>query len=83
MKMVACDNVEGNFMDLVDFPHLKVLEFVNIPVTGDVREISESDFSQLDNLLLPSTVYGSHFYKIQHISEAKDMIAAILNLKRG
>ncbi len=52
------DNVEGNFMDLADFPHLKALNLNKTAVTGDIRDISKNDFSSLKELLLPTTVYG-------------------------
>ena len=43
-------NVEGNFMDLADFPHLKELHLFVTNVTGDIRDIGENDFSSLEDL---------------------------------
>lgn len=62
-----CYSVEGNFMDLADFPHLKLLNLRFTAVTGDIREIRESDFSALESLSLPSGVYGGMGYQFQLI----------------
>ncbi len=57
-----CSRVEGNFMDLADFPHLKVLNLLRTAVTGDIRDIVEHDFSSLEQLILPKSVYGGRGY---------------------
>ncbi len=54
----GCSNVMGNFMDLADFPHLKVLNLVQTAVTGDIRDVGENDFPSLGLLKLPKSVYG-------------------------
>ena len=54
----VCSNVEGNFMDLADFPHLKELNMFYTAVTGDIRDIGDNDFSSLEDLYLPKGVYG-------------------------
>jgi len=43
---VSIDNcrVEGNLMDLADFPHLTCLSLRCTDVTGDIRDIGEQDF---------------------------------------
>ena len=72
-----CDHVEGNFMDLADFPHLKVLNLRYTSVTGDIRDIGVNDFSSLENLNLPSGVYGGMGYELQRISDGLDVIRAV------
>ena len=47
VKIRCCDNVEGNFMDLADFPHLKKLDLGETAVIGDIRDIGENDFPSL------------------------------------
>jgi hypothetical protein len=58
VTIVNCRGVEGNFMDLADFPHLKKLDLGNTNVTGDIRNVRESDFLALESLFLPEGVYG-------------------------
>ncbi len=53
VKIFNCPNVEGNFMDLADFPHLKELDLCGTAVTGDIRDIGDNDFSSLEDLYLP------------------------------
>jgi hypothetical protein len=74
-----CD-VEGNFMDLADFPHLKKLNLYETAVTGDIRDIGESDFSSLEELILPNGVYGGDGYEFQRISDGPDLIRAVFFL---
>ncbi len=57
VKIVVA-NVEGNFMDLADFPHLKTINLNETAVTGDIRDIGENDFSSLEDLYLPKGVFG-------------------------
>ena len=45
VDLPGCHNVEGNFMDLADFPYLKKLDLGLTDVTGDIRDIGENDFS--------------------------------------
>jgi hypothetical protein len=72
-----CENVEGNFMDLADFPHLKVLHMDGTAVTGDIRDIGENDFSSLESLILPKGVYGGKGYELQRISDGPDVVRAV------
>jgi hypothetical protein len=44
-----CNRVEGNFMDLTEFPHLKELNLDATAVRGDIRI---RDFSDIDFLKL-------------------------------
>jgi hypothetical protein len=77
-----CENVEGNFMDLADFPNLKELDLDDTAVTGDIRDIGENDFSTLEQLNLPEGVYGGHFYEFQRISDAPDVARSVYLLKK-
>jgi hypothetical protein len=78
----SCEDVEGNFMDLADFPHLKQLDLGGTAVTGDIRDIGENDFSSLERLSLPHGVYGGMGYKFQRISDAPDLVSAVYFLKK-
>ena len=77
-----CWNVEGNFMDLADFPHLKELDLEDTAVTGDIRDIGENDFSALEYLALPQGIYGAVGYELQHISDAPDLARSAYLLKK-
>ena len=44
-----CNNVEGEFMCLADFPRLKWLNLKETAVRGDIRNISEDDFASIIN----------------------------------
>jgi hypothetical protein len=82
VKIRLCNNVQGNFMDLADFPHLKELDLDVTAVTGDIRDIGENDFPSLEDLDLPKGVYGGSFYELQRISDAPDLIRAVYLLKK-
>jgi hypothetical protein len=75
-------NVEGDFMDLADFPHLKILDFDGTAVTGDIRVIGENDFSSLEQLTLPKGVYGGVRYEFQSIDDGPDVARAVYLLKK-
>jgi hypothetical protein len=77
-----CKRVEGNLMDLDDFPHLKMLNLRNTAVTGDIRDVGERDFSALKELTLPSGVYGGTGYVFQRISDAPDVISTLYSIKK-
>ncbi len=72
-----CSRVEGNFMDLADFPHLKVLNLAWSAVKGDIRDIGDNDFSSLEELILPNDVYGGWDYQLQRISDGPDLMRAL------
>jgi hypothetical protein len=72
-----CDNVEGNFMDLANFPHLRVLHLYRTAVTGDIRDIGDNDFSVLECLDLPRGVYGGRGCEFQRISDGPDVARAV------
>jgi hypothetical protein len=82
VRIDYCDNVEGNFMDLADFPHLKELNLEGTAVTGDIRDIGDDDFSSLERLILPETVYGGRFYEFQRISDAPELMRAVYLLNK-
>ena len=50
VNISVCEGVEGNFMDLADFTNLKDLFLPVTAVTGDIRDIGESDFPSLEEL---------------------------------
>ena len=77
-----CDHVEGNFMDLADFPRLKEMFLLQTTVTGDIRDIGENDFSTLEQLALPHGVYGGTAYEFRRISDAPDLVRAVYLLKK-
>jgi len=76
------NDVEGNFMDLADFPHLRVLGLRGTIVKGDIRDISEHDFLSLESLTLPEGVYGASGHELQRISDAPDFIHTFLPIMR-
>jgi hypothetical protein len=81
---IDCHNIEGNWMDLADFPHLNELDLRLTSVTGDIRDIGENDFQALQILFLPKGVHGGIGYKFEHISDVPEFLQAIhLLLKRS
>eukprot|EP00984_Skeletonema_dohrnii_P010773 scaffold4233_cov142-Skeletonema_dohrnii-CCMP3373.AAC.16 len=80
--MHDCHEIQGNFMDLADFPRLKELDLDETAVTGDVREIGEQDFLALETLVLPDGVYGGKGYEFQNISDAADVAKAVYSIKK-
>ena len=82
LTIASCANVEGNLMDLADFPLLKELDLYETAVTGDVRNIWENDFSNLEKFLLPFGVIGGQGYKFQHIADAPSVFNAFYRLAK-
>jgi hypothetical protein len=82
VNMEHCSLVEGNFMDLADFPQLKVLVLPQTVVTGDIRDIGEHDFLSLEKLDLPDVVYGARGYELQRISDASDIARAVYRFNK-
>ena len=78
----SCGRVEGNFMVLADFPHLKELNLDETAVRGDIRDIRDIDFPKLEQLTLPKTVYGGHGYELQRISDGPDLIRTLYLFKK-
>jgi hypothetical protein len=82
VKIDNCDHVEGNFMDMADFPHLKVLDLFGTSVTGDIRNIGVNDFSSLEQLILPKRVFGGKGYELQRITDGPDLVRAVYLLNK-
>jgi hypothetical protein len=83
VEIVNCPNIEGNFMDLADFPHLKVLDLARTAVTGDIRDIDENDFSSLERLpTLPGSVHGAYGCMLHRISDGPDLATAVYLLRK-
>eukprot|EP00984_Skeletonema_dohrnii_P002894 scaffold983_cov96-Skeletonema_dohrnii-CCMP3373.AAC.1 len=78
----GCRNVAGNFMDLADFPRLRVLDLRSTTVTGDIRNIRDNDFKALEELFLPRTVYGGSRYEFQSIAEVSVFMSQIYPLAK-
>jgi len=76
VSLEGCCGIEGNLMDLADFPRLKELDLDCTAVIGDIREIGENDFSSLKDLRLPRGVYGADGYELERISDAPDLVRA-------
>jgi hypothetical protein len=51
-------------------------------VTGDIRDIGDSNFSALERLRLPKGVYGGFGYELQRISDAPNLVRAVYLLKK-
>ena len=56
---MASHSVEGNLMDLADFPQLKKLDLSYTNITVDIRDIGNGDFSKLGELKIEPTSTGS------------------------
>jgi hypothetical protein len=82
VDLPGCHSVEGNFMDLVDFPHLKELDLLFTSVIGDIRDVGENDFTSLERLHLPHGVYGGHGYELQRISDGPDLMRTLYLFKK-
>jgi hypothetical protein len=83
VRIDTCKRVEGNFMDLADFPHLKVLTLDDTTaVRGDIRDIRDIDFPKLELFTLPKTVYGGRGYEFQRISDGPDVIRTLYLFKQ-
>ena len=74
--------IEGNFMDLADFPHLKELNLEFTAVKGDIQDIGENHFPSLECLNLPKGVYGGNGYEFQRISDGPVVMRAVYLLKK-
>jgi len=77
VRIVGCHRVEGNVMDLADFPRLKQLNLLGTTVAGDIRDISRHDFPALEQLCLPWTVRGGMDYEFQRISDVPSFMQAV------
>ncbi len=78
-----CNNIEGKFTDLADFPRLKSLELNYCSnVAGDIRKLGSSDFPKLTKLELSEGVIGGRNYQFQRVSEVPSVINALYRLIR-
>jgi hypothetical protein len=77
VNIYLCENVEGNLMDLADFPRLKELYLRESAVIGDIRNIDNNDFSSLEELTLPKGVYGGRGYEVKRIADAPDVVRSV------
>jgi hypothetical protein len=82
VRITQSDNVRGSFMDLAGFPQLRVLDLEGTAVTGDIRDIGADDFSKIEELVLPSTIYGGRGYELQRISDAPELMKALYLLMK-
>jgi hypothetical protein len=82
VEITECHRVEGNFMDLADFPRLKKLDLRYTPVRGDIRNVGEGDFPALESLSLPHTVYGGRGHALQRISDAPEVISTLYSIRK-
>ena len=77
-----CRNMEGSFMDLADFPQLRTLDLDDTAVTGDIRDIGKVNFPKIEELFLPSTIYGGIEYELQRISDVTELIRTLYQIKK-
>jgi len=77
----CCESVEGRLMDLADFPRLRELNLCFTAVTGDVRDVGDHDFPNLEQLHCPSGVVGGMGHEFQHVSDVPSVIDAYQRLK--
>ena len=82
ITIASCDNVEGNLMDLADFSLLKELNLFNTAVKGDVRDIGENDFTNLERLRFPFGVVGGYGFKFQRIADVPSVVNAYYRLAK-
>lgn len=80
-----CPGVEGNFMDMADFPNLIELNIVHLPnhvtpISGDIRDIGENDFPAIERLLLPPTVYGGDRFEFRQIEDVHSVMETACRL---
>lgn len=74
----SCPGVNGDFMDLADFPGLETLEIKDAPVGGDVRKLKDRDFPALKHLSLPTGAYG--FGIFARVADAPEVMRAFCRL---
>ncbi len=80
---LCCDNIEGDFIDLADFPRLKSLDLDGCSlVTGDMREIGENDFAALEELSLGISVIGARWHEFECTADVPSVAEAIYRLNQ-
>lgn len=79
----GCSKVEGNLMDIADFPLLKKLSLNDCDkIVGDIRDIGPADFQSIESEFtdLPDSVYGAD--DLQSIAEAPTIMQVWYTLKK-
>jgi len=74
--------VVGTFMELADFPCLKVVDLGGTGVVGDVRDIGHNDFVNVEEFVLPATVCGGKGYKFHSVNEVNSFMSEVHRLIR-
>ena len=74
--------VVGMFMELADFPCLKVVDLGRTCVVGDVRDIGHNDFINVEEFVLPETVCGGKGYKFPSVNEVNTFMSEVHRLIR-
>ena len=80
VNIKQCPLVEGNFMDLADFPQLRELRLDTV-ARGDLRDVDDHDFPKLECLDLPSNVVGAEGYEFERIRDVPEVMQAIHYLR--
>jgi len=81
--LAGCSEVEGNMMDLADFPLLKELSLNNCDkVVCDITDIGPADFQSIESAFtdLPDSVYGAGH--LPSIAETPKIMQAWYTLKK-
>eukprot|EP00984_Skeletonema_dohrnii_P034653 scaffold33624_cov191-Skeletonema_dohrnii-CCMP3373.AAC.2 len=81
IRSCGTNTVEGQLMDLADFPRLRKLDLSFTAVTGDVRDVGDHDFPNLEQLDCSSGVVGGRGHEFQHVSDVPSVIDAYQRLK--
>ncbi len=82
-KVQLDGKIEGDFMDLADFPRLKSLNLDGCSLlTGDMRKIGENDFASLEELDLGKSVIGARWHQFQRTSDVPSVAEAIYHLNQ-
>lgn len=74
--------VVGTFMELADFPCLKVVDLGGTGVVGDVCDICHNDFVNVEEFVLPATVCGGKGYKFHSVNEVNTIMSKVHRLIR-
>ena len=81
--LAGCSEVEGNIMDLADFPLLKEISLNKCnKVVGDITDIGPKDFQSIESAFtdLPNSVYGAG--DLPSIAETPKIMQAWYTLKK-
>ena len=81
--LAGCTEIEGNLMDLADFPFLKELSLNYCEkIVGDIRDVGPEDFQSIESAFtdLPNSVYGAG--RLPSIKETPEIMLAWYRLKK-